>query len=409
MFRHGPSACRRNRAFVRWTSSYPSKVRAFPFKLSPQDALEQMSNYMVSASYNLQAALDEVLRQKPQPPEKMVAIYFPAWLIDAEVEALVTVSGEASRFEGVVTTTFTNSYLPGHTMNKLSTTSLLSDLSLEEAVPFSSDLLEQHGTNITCLPFQTTPFPMVEDAKRLPAEAATIGNFHIDPSSIQVNLMAAYPILLPLYLAQFTFFDISKTVVVEAHSEEPRISVERVHWSKGSPAPNSNNPPDSWLRRFVGWNEKSTEDAPGRHSKYFWYPQGSLASFSNIASYTIPSEWPQRLANTSVVPPSLLIPDLGSWLDSKLTPESLRSLVRSNDTMEDPRVRPFVEEEVNGVRKFFQLSEERAKAYAVLDGVSRDTTGDKDETLAEVRDYAFSSDRLRDEATPSWWRVWESK
>ncbi|KAJ7066922.1 hypothetical protein C8F01DRAFT_1365125, partial [Mycena amicta] len=400
MLRAARTCKRRNTANLRWISSYPSKVRAFPFKFSPEAAIAQISatDAIVGATYDVQEAFQQLFGKRGLLPEKIVPVYFPAWLVDAEIEALATVPATSGSMEGIVTATFVNSYLPGHRMDKLSMTSLLSELSLEDAIPFSTELQHQFDTNVTCLPFQTTPFPILDAAKRFPSDDFRIDDFHINPSSIRPNLIAAYPILLPLYLARYKFFQIYKTVVVEAHTDEARIGIERVRWSATAPSPTSpfSASGETWMRRFVSWMEQGTEDAPGKHSKYFWYPQGSPASFSNLASLIIPPEWTQRTQ-------SLVIPDWGAWLATNLTPQSLQGLVTADHNMEDPRIRPFTPEELGDVRNFMRLGEERAKAYAVLESVSRETTGDTKQTLQQVREHAMSSDRSRQEATPSWW------
>jgi hypothetical protein len=77
-------------------------------------------------------------------------------------------------------------------MDKLASTSLLSTrLAFQHTVPFSADLETQFETKITCLPFTTTPFSILDAAKSLQSRQCRVSdNFVIDPSSIRTNLVS---------------------------------------------------------------------------------------------------------------------------------------------------------------------------------------------------------------------------
>lgn len=134
--------------------------------------------------------------------------------------------------------------VPGCYQKTLSSVCLRSHhLSQHETVPFTSDLETQHGTKITCLPFTINPFSLIDLAPNMSYDQSILdGSLRIHPRSIKVNLvrnfavscyyshetvfsqMAAYPVLIPLYLAKYTYtvFDASYSVtaIVEAYCPE---------------------------------------------------------------------------------------------------------------------------------------------------------------------------------------------
>ncbi|KAF7327711.1 hypothetical protein MKEN_00350600 [Mycena kentingensis (nom. inval.)] len=398
--------------------SYASKVRAFPFKFSMEDAIQKvaMTNALSGSHVDVKAAFLEFLNQKSEiRPERIVPIYYPAWLIDAEVEVKGTLKSlrdkDPEAAEGTLSATFVNSYLPGHTMDKLSMTCLLTDFpSVESAVPFSSDLEEQFDTRITCLPFQTNPLPLLENATRLPPDLLDLDAASFLPSTIRANLMCAYPILLPLYLAQYKFLDIYKTIVIEAHSDDARILVERVKLSESidKEALDSSKdvlvPPSSAVEAVLRYIEERTEDAPGKFSKYFWYANGAPTNDTNISTVVVPASWALGKREDSDQLHFNLSP-----ISKLLTPESLQSLVTSdNSIMSDPRIRPFTEDEVRAVRIYFDLGDERARAYSAVQGIMAVKDGEATPKgtadKAKLETYAADVDKSRENAVPSWWK-----
>ncbi|KAJ7707744.1 hypothetical protein B0H17DRAFT_529872 [Mycena rosella] len=228
--RSGVRAC--PRPFCRSLASYPPKVYAYPFAVSPAEAIQQLSPVVGGRS-----TFQSLFNSGSQKPKQIVPVYFPAWFIDAEVEATVTVSTDRGTEDGRVTAVFTNSYIPGHTWDKLSSMSLLSpQLADSKAVPFSSDMETQHGSKITCLPFQTSPFSVLDAVKSLRPADCVHGNLRLDPLSISTNLISAYPVLIPLYLAKYQYkvkdddnsVPVSQTAVMEAHHMTGRIIVENI-------------------------------------------------------------------------------------------------------------------------------------------------------------------------------------
>ncbi|KAJ7274401.1 hypothetical protein B0H12DRAFT_1088542 [Mycena haematopus] len=399
------------RIFSRGLASYSPKVRAFPFKVSPSEAILQLS--LTSAGVEaFSTRLDS-----PPKPTKIVPVYFPAWFVDGEIEARVALSN----VKGYITAIFHNSYLPGHTgLDKISAISLLSDsLALTEAVPFTTELATQWDTEITCLPFRTTPFPVLDSATSLTFDQCRVNEiFALDPSSIKANLICAYPVLIPLYLAQYTA---NKTVVLEAHHEEGRILEERgpneapfqkeksrelyhkvLRQVMGLPPP---RPSDGFALRFLRFLEQGAQATESKIDELeaaleglFVYLRGSPTQFVNIAALTIsPTLWKWNYVH---------LRDFQRWLDGFRTTGTLPAA--SSDTMVDPRVRPFTADEVLAVRNFLKAGQERAKTYTLLDSIpnAEATTPEGRQILKE---YAASLDAFREKAIPSWWKEWQNK
>ncbi|KAF7330565.1 hypothetical protein MVEN_02496600 [Mycena venus] len=393
------------RILCRGVASYSPKVRAFPFKVSPAEAIQQLAMTPASGTDISTRLSTRFGSTPPIQPKKIVPVYFPAWFIDGEMEAEVIPSNSDSKSaNGYVTAVFLNSYLPGHTMDKLSSISLLSEsLAVQtEAVPFTADLETQWDTKITCLPFKTAPFSILDAANSLTSEQCRVSDvFSLDPSSIRTNLICAYPVLIPLYLAQYAA---DTTVVLEAHdSEAGRILEERgadepvlnVHEVEpegvrtvvnsirklGIPPP---KPSDGPITRFLLNSaryletqmtdvEKKLEEVEAELAGLFRYHRGSPTQFVNIAALTIPRHGQAKI-----------------------------------DQMTDPRIRPFTVDEVIAVRKFLWTGQERAKAHTLLDSMSKvkATGAPENQNHKDFKEYVESFDAQRRKATPSWWKEW---
>ncbi|KAJ6513264.1 hypothetical protein C8R45DRAFT_963041 [Mycena sanguinolenta] len=394
---------------IRGLTSYSPKVRAFPFKVSPSEAIAQLSLAGVK--------LSSTRSDSPQP-RRIVPVYFPAWFIDGEIEAKVTLLS----VKDDMTVYFHNSYLPGYTgLDKLSCISLLSDsLALTEAVPFTEELATRGDTQVTCLPFKTTPFAALDAANSLSFDQCRVNEvLSLDPSSITAKLICAYPVLIPLYLAQSAD---NKTVVLEAHHEEGRILEERgpndsflekddqraqVHRmlrSMGLPPPGPNDGVALRLVRFIEKialaTENSIDKLEAMSEGLFAYIRGTPTPFVNIAGVTIATAF----RNWNYIH----VRDFQHWVDNFRTTGTIPASTNDTDTMLDPRVRPFQEDEVTAVRKFMKISHEIFMAHLLLEDMSK---GDRTYTPKES-EYAQkrtgSLDVSREKAIPSWWKEWQA-
>ncbi|CAK5283787.1 unnamed protein product [Mycena citricolor] len=383
--------------------SYSPKVRAYPFQVSPKDALDKcvVSDRVIGT---LEWLVETVT------PENLVPVYFPAWLIDTELEGRVsfTNSGSKSPSNLKVTAVSWNSYLPGHTMEKLSMIPLLSkELNHERPIPFTNDLRTQHGRQVVCLPFETSPFHCLDAANTMSYEGSRVSD-STRLHSVQPNIWAAYPVLLPLYLAQFRLEnqETVQTAVIEAFAADGRILLERS--SRKIPADEEEIYKSvisrarvtldrfgdfpmltGLLNRFEA--EKTNPSAQDRLDSQNWlYLQGSPTHFSNIKTVTCETSFTETKLSELAV--------LSRWIDRKLDPESLQMLAKSSWNWDDLRIRPFVAEEVSAVRDFIECGQTRAVAFAASEAASED---------AELRAEAERCDSERNQSVPGWWREWQ--
>ncbi|KZT72997.1 hypothetical protein DAEQUDRAFT_808547 [Daedalea quercina L-15889] len=110
-------------------------------------------------------------------------------------------------------------YMPGFVHEPLSRIALKSDMLMASAaVPFSDDLRTQHGQEIKCLPFTHTPFPLLSLCRQMSDTYWHVGpTFRIKPSTVMATMMAAYPVLVPVYLVEHELQDTASfTVILEA-------------------------------------------------------------------------------------------------------------------------------------------------------------------------------------------------
>ncbi|KAJ7739757.1 hypothetical protein DFH07DRAFT_839779 [Mycena maculata] len=398
----------------RLSSSYSPKVRAYPFELSPSEALATCTAVLLGGERfkglsRLLATLSEPIIQ----PESIVPVYWPSWLVDTEVEFNATIrSADGTVDQGPITVCAVNSYLPGHTMHKLSSISLLSpDLASHHPVPFSDALETQYDQKIICLPFMTTPLSILKVAKSLePSQLIFSEGLCIDLSSIKTNLLSAYPVLIPLYLAKYAVNSgedtdsVNQTVLIEAHSKmgEGRIIVENVSGFpsllKGVPDRDRERVM-TWQKRLATWKnaldaELKAQNPQERTDQPFLYYNAGSTSFQNIAAITMPPTWAGDIVD-----------GFGDWLDHFLTAEALQKLT-TRGGMDDLRIRPWTMEEVNIARRFMSIGIERSRAYQLIEAKSKENPTEN--VLQAAKKYATSLDAQREEATPSWWNEWKN-
>jgi len=123
--------------------------------------------------------------------------------------------------------------MPGFVHEPLSRLSLGSSAFKQgNGIRFSDDLRTQRGTEILCLPFTLTPFRIVDLLRSLPQQQASPHkSLRLYPSSLKESMLAAFPILVPIYLAQYQVYTASKadaitfTAILEAHDKRVRTSL----------------------------------------------------------------------------------------------------------------------------------------------------------------------------------------
>ncbi|KZT00810.1 uncharacterized protein LAESUDRAFT_731876 [Laetiporus sulphureus 93-53] len=249
---------------------FPPKVRAFPFAFSTEEAILRLGVPMSIKCWgrdffrSVAARLLPGMGFQPLRPNRIQAIYLPIWLVDAEVEAQIWVqdhSDKSETIERIARVFFQQSYVPGFVYEPLSRISLNSMLfDRGSTIRFSEDLLTQRGTEILCLPFSVTPFPLLDVARSLSYQQATISEqLKFDPSAVKANLFAAYPVLVPIYLAQYempaidTGDPLTFTAILEAFTRKGRIVTEDRDREQAQRILNKDpNGPD-FFKRFIDY------------------------------------------------------------------------------------------------------------------------------------------------------------
>ncbi|KAJ7170653.1 hypothetical protein C8R43DRAFT_58587 [Mycena crocata] len=412
------------RPFCRTLASYSPKVRAFPFKISPEEAIKDLSDHIVHGPTavgptfedGIPARMNAAFGDTPIRPEKIVPIYFPAWFIDAEVHANSTTTTPLGTEDGQLRVICLNSYLPGHNWDKLSSISLLSpNLNVDESVSFSSDLEIQYDTKIICLPFTTTPFSIPRGLRSLqPDQCKITENLLFDPLSVDVKLFCAYPVLMPLYLAQYAV-DVDanknymyKTAFIEAHSDEGRIVVENIREiTRLSRRAERTGSVGKLLIAIAKYFDQQLDDLDRKleesqsmsEQRGLLYHRGDRSPFGNfdrVMAIHHGSAWGFDMPR-----------GLTRWVDGHVTTEALQLLKADDQKMGDPRIRPFTGPEVGAVRKYFTLSVATTEADALLHNLSQIKPAAEVNPGNDVQDYLASKTAQREAALPDWWRHWQ--
>ncbi|KAF8896369.1 hypothetical protein BD779DRAFT_1495535 [Infundibulicybe gibba] len=350
------------------SANYPlkaSEVRVlspFPFALSAEEAIIQMAP-IASVVYMFKNIVGSLgARYLPG------FVYFPAWVVDAEVQASVSVTSDREEVnQRTVVVQFQNSYV-------LSMVSLWpNDLQGAEAVPFTKELETQYGTEVSCLPYTISPSPL---------QAIVNDKIRFTPSSFTPNMLAAYPVLIPLYLAQYEHSipgldnRHSITAIMEAYSSKGRILTEKIGAEFGAA-----------LR----------DQLP--------VARGEPAPFA-------------RLTGLSIVPE-------GHGLDSG-SPGTAQKLSGTGIIdFDDPRIRELVPDEAHTNRAWMAVSKERDALRAVVDAMTFAQEGDIEiihhqassahpqdlvkSATDSLRTRADELTKTREETKPAWWKEWEGR
>ncbi|KAF9048656.1 hypothetical protein BJ165DRAFT_1609689 [Panaeolus papilionaceus] len=206
-----------------------SKLRAFPFQVTPTQAEKRLSRWASLICDDKVATsafpdVSEFFGLEYKRPDRMVPVYFPAWVFNTELE------GKAAQkdVERDISVQFVNSYLPGSHLTKLAAAPLwFKDPEyrfMDDLQPFTDDLLRQHDLDVQCIPYTISPFSLLQLPKKLSSSTFNLHeDFQVSPSSLKSIMFSAYPVLLPVYLAQFTTREregipsSSVTMVVQAY------------------------------------------------------------------------------------------------------------------------------------------------------------------------------------------------
>ncbi|KAI0367785.1 hypothetical protein BV20DRAFT_1023823 [Pilatotrama ljubarskyi] len=193
--------------------AYSHKVRAFPFAVSKEKAIADLS--WNTAAFTGEKVPGTFLRHllpslnvDALQPIRAVPVYLPTWVIDAEAEVTVWSKKQESDDHFVKDTAqvqFAHSDMPGFAYGPLSNFSFMNPRLLDaETVRWSEDLRKHEGEDVICVPFSLSPFKLPDAARSLSmADASVADVLRFEPSSVKETVLAGYPVLLPGYLAQY--------------------------------------------------------------------------------------------------------------------------------------------------------------------------------------------------------------
>ncbi|KAI6025218.1 hypothetical protein BKA83DRAFT_4258558 [Pisolithus microcarpus] len=410
--RRGSLNCRR--CYSLSIPDYHSKVRAIPFAFPPQAAITHVGPIAatVTRSYSPSTIREELsclagsfiakhlptMGYKTIQPERTQALYYPSWCIDAEAEAKAWFSPNPDDPPEVVTVHFQHAELPGNG-SELARISLRDEtITYKNTKPFVPALTNQHGSEILCLPFNISPLELLSRARAMSFGVTKVDDdFRFDPRSLNLNLVAAYPILIPVYVLQYApqgpYSRV--TIIVEAYAEPGRYYVHFV------------NSPE--LRKLPAQEFFGEEDfiAMGL--------SGSKCRFSpNIIS-------PRSRPSASE--------DLCAWMSNFVEDRGapLRLTSKQPIDMDDCRVREWTEEEILPVHEWMQLGRNLIRTRGMIKTIStvnvdqikvfefppRMNTDPKKVAAGLQGFFKAEEERLQklEEAraarTPAWWRQWQ--
>ncbi|KAK2463403.1 hypothetical protein APHAL10511_004489 [Amanita phalloides] len=402
-----PRLCRHSSAI------YPfHNLRAFPFRLSPEDAVVQMAPYasillvfkQVIGSFG--ARLLPGFGFEPIRPTRIVPVYFPAWVIDGELQASVTYNNT----QRTILSQFLNTYLPGNDFKILSLLSFwYKELQQYQLVPFTPELERQHDVDVQCLPYTVSPFSVLDIAKDWPhGDVEITDNFRFSPTSLKLNMAAAYPILIPLYLVQYHArirgldTELSMTMFMEGFSKKGRIFVEKysepVNQRLRELMPNA---PASFIRFTHALDDFTVQPL-----------RGDFEHFTRFEKLGVPQA-------------PIMSDSLRRWLDDKLYASDylaplLANVSQGSPTLrgEDERIRDFMDTASRSdIHTWLSIGTAVASTEMLIETIKSTTllhasAGGGDAMGGTVQSLEKNVKDLlqkRQELTPTWWKEWERR
>ncbi|KAF9532606.1 hypothetical protein CPB83DRAFT_629750 [Crepidotus variabilis] len=389
------------------------KLKALPFHCNPEDAQKRMSKFLLplisddSALYSIFSSfvLDKMVR-----PVQFSAAYFPVWVLNAEIE--VDLTHEGVRRRGSIL--FQNSCIPGSHLAPLCSSPFWSP-SIEELVcvapeenlmPFDESLLHQQGEDVHCIPYSTSPFALLDKVKNLTWEDNTVDkHLTFSPSSLEVKILSASPILLPIYLAKY-----------ETEPEE-NVKQTLTAWMSAHKFATPNVMTENLNGKI---HEERLEALVFTMSKIHnsFNGDGEVYTFDSYDQTTVsPIGFPgqKRLPNA-----------IKNWLHDLLSRTSnIATLASPLKDDGDPRIRAADIEESVQLDMYFKNEIDIALAKRILDDITNPKTGTNLKVIhigldgrEEFGGEGFSPEqplqkrleileKRRENLTPSWWSDWQ--
>ncbi|KAF9557411.1 hypothetical protein CPC08DRAFT_49520 [Agrocybe pediades] len=379
-----------------------NKLRAFPFRMSPEQAQREMAKWgsIINDGEKFIGSLlaPFVPFVDYQRPLRITPVYFPAWLVNAFIKAEV----KHHDVKPTASIIFRNTFIPGAAVPLLSNAPLWPrDLDNREPEPFSEDMMTQYGQEVQCIPFNISPFSILDIAKTSedPSWSITDG-LKVTPQSIEPRLLSVSPILFPVYLAQYKTREREDgsghdlvTMFIQAHSSDGIVMSELSEEFERIPG---------------GVFEKLVSQSPA----------AGIAMFGDTTSRV-------GIGGLSLRPINEARDAICSWLDEYLDSYSDIQKLSSMgylETDDDPRIRELTLEEQDGLTKYFEITaeiamvrriirsmEETQNAKAVVLTISKGQLPHleaADKAATTLKTKLKELEEAQKKALPEWWTEW---
>lgn len=145
-------------------------------------------------------------------------VYIPTWVVDS----VLSFTSQIGESEHATSMHLRDVIVPGLHHHPISQWVKGFPDDIDLAKPFSGDYLEPLNDKheIIALPYTTTPLTIPQAISELPLGNVEISSgWSIDPRSIKVKMLAAYPLLHPVFLAEFTMEERHITVLAHGHHD----------------------------------------------------------------------------------------------------------------------------------------------------------------------------------------------
>ncbi|KZT00811.1 uncharacterized protein LAESUDRAFT_764264 [Laetiporus sulphureus 93-53] len=282
-------------------------------------------------------------------PLRVKAVYLPIWMIDMTLEATAWVyaspDGELGKHSITVTQVDQLSCIPGFDHDPLSKLSFASrELGGAWHLPATATNIKEQGQNILCLPFTRTPLHFMDAIRSLHPDKTTLyEEVRFDPASVKENLFAVFPLLLPVYLAEYESREGQPlTVVLEGWHKKASLitiaslAIAAVHAGRIIVENTDRYLVPSWLGpRFL---QRQWRRLPHNKGVYllmerqdYMYPIAHSAAKLDFRMLDALPEWTNQL--------------ISRWLKRKGKSEGAANLDASSALWDDLRIRPATLEE----------------------------------------------------------------
>jgi len=251
----------------------------------------------------------------------------------------------------------------------------------------------QHGAEISCLPYTIHPFAALDIAQAVSDRDITISGVpRLSPSSIEPQLFAAYPVLIPLYLAQYEVLVPGKpqniTFFLEAFEPHGRIRVEQLDFVIEE------------MRKFLPQRVMNTLKETD-----VLCVRGSPSRFFRVSGFHVPDG---RGAAEAIA----------YWLDDAVSNLGARTALVKRSTpfpSDDPRIRPLLFEERKINQRWMTIGSEIESTRRILSSMKSsqgaintgaDSQGIFDSTISSLESKIAAYEEQRTRSSPAWWKEW---